>query len=502
MLFIEPRFLIFFAVVFGVHWTIRRNTWRKAWLLLANHFFYACFFIGDPWSFYEKVRAHHALAAGWWFPFVLMGSTVMDYVVGRGIGAARSDHGGRAWLFVSLAVNLGVLGFFKYYNFFVGSASTFLHWLGLPASEWTLQIFLPFGISFYTFQSMSYSIDVYRRRLEPVRNFLDLAFFISFFPQLVAGPIVRALVFLPQVTEKRVWQRVDVRGCLMLFFTGFVKKTCISEHAATFADAVFTSPEQFSAYGTFIGVICYAVQIYCDFSGYSDMAIATARMLGYELTANFNFPYFSSSITDFWRRWHISLSTWLRDYLYIPLGGNRGSRLFTYRNVMVTMLLGGLWHGASWTFVMWGGMHGVALIAHREWERFTKGARNRLQTVMRLLGPLLCFYWVCVTWVLFRSAPLFDETTHELKVSGLRVARTILYSFVLGQDNGTRTFTTECIYVLAALVLAHWIAARGWFTRLWRRLPSWAFAALLGVLTALALYFAPAKYKAFIYFQF
>jgi D-alanyl-lipoteichoic acid acyltransferase DltB (MBOAT superfamily) len=244
------------------------------------------------------------------------------------------------------------------------------------------------------------------------------------------------------------------------------------------------------------------VQTYCDFSGYSDMAIATARMLGYELTANFNFPYFSASITDFWRRWHISLSTWLRDYLYIPLGGNRGSRLFTYRNVMVTMLLGGLWHGASWTFVIWGGMHGLALIAHREWERLTKGAGDRLQAVMRLLGPLLCFYWVCVTWVLFRSAPLFDETTHELKASGLQVAQTILHSFVLGQDNGSRTFTSECVYVLAALVLAHWIAARGWFPKLWRRLPSLAFAALLGALTALALFFAPAKYKAFIYFQF
>ena len=502
MLFVDPAFLIFFAVVFGVHWALRNNSARKVWLLFGSHFFYACFFIGSPWTFWQKVSAHEPLPEGWWFPFVLMGSTVMDYCVGRGIGAAQTERSRKLWLFISLAVNLGVLGYFKYYNFFIGSASEFLRWIGLPAGEWTLRIFLPYGISFYTFQSMSYSIDVYRRRLAPVRSFLDLAFFISFFPQLVAGPIVRAMTFLPQVVEKRVWQRVDVRGCLMLFFIGFVKKACISDHAASLADALFAAPGQYSVFATFIGVFCYAVQIYCDFSGYSDMAIATARLLGYELTENFHFPYFSASITEFWRRWHISLSTWLRDYLYISLGGNRGSKAFTYRNLMLTMLLGGLWHGASWTFVIWGGLHGIALIAHREWQRITADAAAWFRATMRVLGPLLCFYWVCIAWVFFRAAPLYDEKTHELRATGFQVAQTILHSFVLGHANGPRTFALECAWLLTALVAAHWIASRGFASRVWRRLPAWAFAAMLGALTALALAFVPEKFKAFIYFQF
>ncbi|MES2568691.1 MAG: MBOAT family O-acyltransferase, partial [Verrucomicrobiota bacterium] len=324
MLFIELRFLIFFLIVFSVHWALRSNGWRKGWLLLCSHFFYACFFVGDPWSFYEKVSAGQQLPVGWWFPLVLVASTCMDYAVGLGIGDAKTEWRRKAWLLMSLLVNLGVLVTFKYYNFFIESAAGFLNWFGLHTSDWTLRIFLPYGISFYTFQSMSYSIDVYRRRLEPVRSFLDLAFFISFFPQLVAGPIVRAMTFLPQVFVRREWANVDVRHCLVLFFIGFVKKACVSEMVAQVADEFFAAPDKYDVYSSFIGVFFYAIQIYCDFSGYTDMALATSRLLGYDLTINFHFPYFSAHITEFWRRWHISLSTWLRDYLYIEaLGGNR-----------------------------------------------------------------------------------------------------------------------------------------------------------------------------------
>jgi alginate O-acetyltransferase complex protein AlgI len=502
VLFVDPVFFFFFAIVFGVHWALRSNTWRKAWLLACSHFFYAGFFIGNPFEFFTKVQNHQPLPDGWWFPFVLMGSTCLDYAVGLGIAGAQTQIRRRAWLLVSLAVNLGVLCFFKYFNFFITSASGFLTWVGLPAHEWTLQIFLPYGISFYTFQSMSYSIDVYRRRLEPVRKFLDLAFFISFFPQLVAGPIVRAMTFLPQVVEKRVWSKVDVRGCLVLFFIGFVKKACVSENVAPFADQFFAAPGRFDVYGTFIGVLFYAVQIYCDFSGYSDMAIATARLLGYELTLNFSFPYFAVHITEFWRRWHISLSTWLRDYLYISLGGNRGSKLFTYRNLMLTMLLGGLWHGASWTFVIWGGLHGLALIVHREWQRATEHAGPAFKRVMTWLGPVLCFYWVCITWVFFRATPIIDPATKLVKQSGFEVASTVLKSFVLFIPNGTRSFTGACLALFVALVIVHWLCARGFLATWWRRLPAWAFSALLGAGTGLALCFVPTKYKAFIYFQF
>jgi alginate O-acetyltransferase complex protein AlgI len=502
MLFVEPRFFFFFLVVFAGHWALRSLTLRKVWLLLCSHFFYACFFIGDPWTFFLKLRTGAALPEGWWFPFVLIGSTCMDYAVGMGIADARTDRARRSWLLISLCINLGVLAFFKYFNFFLTSASDFLQWVGLPASDWTLRIFLPFGISFYTFQSMSYSIDVYRGRLPAVRRFLDLAFFISFFPQLVAGPIVRAMTFLPQTIIARVWANVDLRGCLVLFFIGFVKKACISENVAPIADEMFAAPGEFDVFGTWIGVLFYAVQIYCDFSGYTDMAIACARLLGYELTANFNFPYFAASVGDFWRRWHISLSTWLRDYLYIPLGGNRGSKWFTWRNLMLTMLLGGLWHGASWNFVLWGALHGVALIVHREWGRVPAERFPRFHRFFALSGPVLTFVWICITWIFFRAQPIFDENTRAMEMSGFQAARTVLESFLFLESEGHRSFTIACLWFFLGLALIHWLAWRGVFATWWRRLPAWAFAALLGSGVSLAIFFVPAKYKPFIYFQF
>jgi alginate O-acetyltransferase complex protein AlgI len=507
MLFIEIRFFVFFLIVLGVHWALRGNTARKAWLLVCSHFFYACFFIGNPVDFYQHVTHGEwaKLPVGWWFPLVLMGSTVMDYLVGLGIADAKSEWKRRAWLLVSLCINLGVLCFFKYYNFFIASTAGFLSWFGLHTSDWTLRIFLPYGISFYTFQSMSYSIDVYRRRLQPVRSFLDLAFFIAFFPQLVAGPIVRAMTFLPQVFERRIWANVDVRAALTLFFIGFVKKACVSENVAPFVDQYFNSPGRFTAFGAMIGVLYYAVQIYCDFSGYTDMAIATARLLGYELTLNFNFPYFADSITDFWRRWHISLSTWLRDYLYISLGGNRGSKLFTYRNLMLTMLLGGLWHGASWNFVIWGGLHGAALIVHREWQKLTANAGAIFHRVMTWIAVPLTFYWVCVTWIFFRATPVYETTkagAKVLKFTGFEVAKQTLKSFVLLDSPGKRTFPITCLWLFVGLAVVHWLCYRKVFATWWRRIPEWAFAALLGAGVAVALFFMPTQYRPFIYFQF
>ena len=505
MLFVQFRFLIFFLIVLGVHWALRGNTARKVWLLACSHFFYACLFLGGEnsaaaeefplWTFYQLIATGQPLPAGWWFPVVLWGSTIMDYAVGLGIGSAQTEGRRKAWLLVSLAVNLGVLAFFKYFNFFVGSAGHFLHWLGLPASDWTLRIFLPYGISFYTFQSMSYSIDVYRRRLEPVRSFLDLAAFISFFPQLVAGPIVRAMTFLPQLAEARVWSRVDVRACLTLFFIGFVKKACISENVAPLVDQFFGEPWRYDVFATFIAVLFYGVQIYCDFSGYTDMAIACARLLGYELTLNFHFPYLAGNIAEFWRRWHISLSTWLRDYLYIPLGGSRGSKLFTYRNLMLTMLLGGLWHGAAWTYVIWGGLHGIALIVHREFLRVTANAAAGFKRVLAFLGPVLCFYWVCITWIFFRS--------HDVKgATGFQVAGTVLESFTFFRKHGDKSFPNACLWFFVALAVIHWLASRQCFATWWRRIPDWLYAALLGVGMSIALAFKPLQYKAFIYFQF
>ena len=464
MLFVEFRFFWFFLAVFSVYWLLRENRYRKIWLLGCSYAFYAA------WN--------------WKFLFLLMGSTGLDYLVGTMLAREPRPRARRAWLLLSLSANLGTLALFKYCNFFIGSGAALLGWLGLPASFSSLNIIIPVGVSFYTFQSMSYTIEVYRGRLRAVSNLLDLAFFISFFPQLVAGPIVRAAAFLPQVATARKFSGVDVRGALVLFLTGFFKKACIADALAPFADRYFATPEKFTAASAWVAVLFYAIQIYCDFSGYTDMAIACARLLGYELTINFNFPYFASDIADFWRRWHISLSTWLRDYLYIPLGGNRGPRGFVYRNLLITMVLGGLWHGGAWTFVIWGALHGIALVVAREWDRRTR----HLFTLPAAARWLLTIYWVCLAWIFFRAPDLGH-------------ARTILRGFVLGRA-GREDLGAWMLTLVAALALVHFLNSRGLFSRWWRRGPDLGFAAGYGCAVATVLLFIPARYAPFIYFQF
>ncbi|MGI8891576.1 MAG: MBOAT family O-acyltransferase [Chthoniobacterales bacterium] len=498
MLFVESRFFIFFAVVLCVAWALRSNTARKVFLLACSYFFYACFFVGAPLSFVTHlVKGPWAdLPAGWWFPLVLLGSTCMDYLVGLRLEDTESEWRRKCLLFVSLGVNLGTLCIFKYLNFFIGSAHQFLVSIGLETSLHSLRIILPYGVSFYTFQSISYTIEVYRRHLRAERSFLDLAFFIGFFPPLVAGPIVRAMHFLPQTKVRPQWSQVDVRGALVLFLIGFLKKACVADGVAPFVDQFFSQPQSYGVGSTWIGVLLYAVQIYGDFSGYTDMAIAVAGLLGYSLTINFNFPYFASSITDFWRRWHISLSTWLRDYLYISLGGNRGSSLFRYRNLLITMLLGGLWHGASWVFVLWGGLHGLGLIAHQLWSM----ARARLSNLKlasarfvaplgRLLAVCLTFYFVCLCWIFFRAVDLPK-------------AMVIFRSFVFLQSNGPASLNPQLWWLLAGLALIHWLNYKRVLATWWRRLPEPVFAAAYGAGWAIILLFSPAQYVPFIYFQF
>jgi D-alanyl-lipoteichoic acid acyltransferase DltB (MBOAT superfamily) len=498
VLFVESRFFFFFAVVFSVAWALRSNTARKAFLLACSYFFYSCFFVGAPLPFFSHLMAGDwaALPPGWWFPFVLLGSTCVDYFVGLKIEDASSNARRRAFLLVSLVGNLGTLCIFKYLNFFVTSAGEFLAWIGLPASIHTLRIILPYAVSFYTFQSISYTVEVYRRHLRAERSFLDLAFFISFFPPLVAGPIVRAMHFLPQTKTRPQWSHVDARGALVLFLGGFVKKACIADSVAPFVDQYFANPRAYGVASAWIGVLLYAVQIYCDFSGYTDMAIAVARLLGYSLTINFNFPYFASSIADFWHRWHISLSSWLRDYLYIPLGGNRGSRIFTYRNILLTMLLGGLWHGASWVFVLWGGLHGLGLIVHRQWlqsrARLALSFENMprvLQLIHRALAVALTFYFVCVCWIFFRSVEL-----HKAEI--------IVRRFVFLRGHGRQTLDLRLWWLLGGLAFVHWLNYKKVFATWWRRLPDPAFAAAYGAGWAVVLLFIPAHYVPFIYFQF
>ena len=466
MLFVEFRFFWFFLVVFAVCWSLRQNNSRKIWLLICSYFFYAA------WN--------------WKFLFLIMGSSALDYLVGTMLTRTQDPRARRGWLVLSLCANLSTIAFFKYFNFFVTSVATFLDWFGMPTNLHTLNIIIPVGVSFYTFHSMSYTIDVYRGKLRAVSNIVDLACFIGFFPQMVAGPIVRAFAFLPQLQSARKFADVDVRGALVLFLMGFVKKACIADAVAPFADRFFQAPANFTAASAWVGVLSYTIQIYCDFSGYTDMAIACAQLLGYELPVNFRFPYFARNISDFWHRWHISLSSWLRDYLYIPLGGNRGPRWFIYRNILITMLLGGLWHGGAWTFVIWGGLHGVALVIHREWVRRTE---PRAQSIMRWLAWPLTIYWVCVAWIFFRAVDL-------------QHAFPALRSFVLLRSEGTEDLGAWILWVVAALAIVHWWNSRRWFSGWWRRVPAPLFASGYGCAAAVVLLFIPPHYTPFIYFQF
>jgi alginate O-acetyltransferase complex protein AlgI len=468
MLFVEFRFFWFFLAVLAVYWSLRHNDSRKIWLLICSYIFYAA------WN--------------WKFVFLLMASSALDYVVGLMLSRNKSPRARRGWLLVSLCGNLGTLAFFKYFNFFISSAAALLEWLGLPASVHTLNIILPVGVSFYTFHSMSYTIDVYRGKMRAVSSILDVACFIGFFPQMIAGPIVRAFAFLPQLQSLRKFSDVDVRGALVLFLTGFIKKACIADAVAPFADRYFAAPWNFTAASAWVGALSYAIQIYCDFSGYTDMAIACARLLGYELPINFRFPYFARNISDFWHCWHISLSSWLRDYLYIPLGGNRGPSWFVYRNIMITMLLGGLWHGGAWTFVIWGGLHGGALVVHREWMRLTEH-RPRAHSIMRWLAWPLTIFWVCVAWIFFRAVDL----QHALPA---------LQSFVLLRSPGTEDLGAWMLWIVVALALVHWLNSLGTFSEWWRHVPAPLFAAGYGCTAALVLLFIPPRYTPFIYFQF
>jgi alginate O-acetyltransferase complex protein AlgI len=301
---------------------------------------------------------------------------------------------------------------------------------------------------------------------------------------------------LPQTKSRPEWSSVDVRGALVLFLVGFFKKACIADSVAPFVDQYFANPASYNAASAWLGTLLYAVQIYCDFSGYTDMAIAVAGLLGYRLTINFNFPYFAASIADFWRRWHISLSTWLRDYLYISLGGNRGSRLFTYRNILVTMLLGGLWHGASWVFVLWGGLHGMGLIAHREWTRLLDSSSQFRQRHAALFGRLwngaavlLTFYFVCIGWIFFRAVNFAKATV-------------ILRSFFFLHSAGPQALDQRLWFLFGALAVVHWLNYQRVFQNWWRQLPAPVFGFVYGAGWPVVLLFIPAKYVPFIYFQF
>lgn len=407
MIFNSIEFAVFFLVVFITYWALPHRLQNRL-LLVASYFFY-----------------------GWWdwrFLALLVFSTVVDFLVGRSMPGVAEDGARKRLLAVSIAANLGVLGVFKYLGFFADSLNDALDGLGLGTLAPTVSVVLPVGISFYTFQSMSYTIDVYRRRLDPVTDLADFALYVSFFPQLVAGPIERATRLMPQIVSPRpALDGRSVAGGLQLIAIGLLKKVVIADTAAGVVESVFGRSGSAGALELTVGVYAFAIQIYGDFSGYSDMARGTARLLGIDLVENFRQPYLSTSITDFWRRWHISLSNWLRDYLYIPLGGNRRGRRRTYINLMLTMLLGGLWHGPAWTFVVWGLLHGGFLAAERA---IGIEAEAPLTSARGIGRAVVTFHLTCLAWIFFR-ADTFGQAFEVLGgIVGLRAGPVAYVDFV------------------------------------------------------------------------
>jgi alginate O-acetyltransferase complex protein AlgI len=479
VLFNSAEFLLFLPVVFILYWFLFSRSLRlqNMLVLAASYFFY-----------------------GWWsweFMLLLAFSTLLDFLYGFGVASADARRS-RLFLWLSVINNLGILGVFKYYNFFVLEFARGLEALGLHANPALLNVALPVGISFYTFHGMSYVFDIYRGRLKPVSNFIDYAVFVSFFPLLVAGPIERANHLLPQVQNPRTFHYTQsVEGCRLILW-GMFKKVVIADSLARIVDLMFANPSDYNGASLIVGAIAFSFQIYGDFSGYSDIALGTAKLFGFELLSNFRFPYFSRDIAEFWRRWHISLSSWFRDYLYIPLGGSKGGTSRTVRNTFIIFLVSGFWHGASWNFIAWGFIHAcgflVLLLLGKNRQNISDvvAVDRALPNPRELWQMTATFAFVTFAWVFFRAVGLgnaLDYIGHAL-TSILKEPSQML----------SPLYARQAFAYIVPLVVADW-----WFRRDERRLdfniPRFA-RHLLYILMAMAITVKFSSNSSFIYFQF
>lgn len=458
MLFYQLGFLLFLAIVLGLLATIRNNEHRRVVLLIANYCFYSYF--------------------DYKFLLLIIISTLTDYSIGRLLSSAENNSRRRLLLLISLSVDLFILGFFKYYNFFI---SSFAELFSINAKGHLLNLVLPIGISFYTFQTINYVIDVFNRKIEACDNVIDYAIFVGFFPSILSGPIVRASSFLPQLKASKKLDIADIAEGSRLLVTGMFQKIFLADRLGMFVDVVFKSPGVFNSSTVWLAVVSYSLQLYLDFAGYSNMAIGVARMLGYDIGINFNFPYLSKSIGEFWKRWHISLSYWIRDYLYIPLGGSRKGEIRTYLNLVIAMLLCGLWHGASWTFILWGGYHGIGLAIQKLWSR----SRVKLPA---LVGWALTMLMVVIGWIFFRSCDL----TH---------AFTILRQMFWGKPGVSWTFPFA-VFAIAATLIAHLLKLIAGWDVITVPLQSWYLPTLLLSMLWLVIIFHPGGFRPFAYANF
>ena len=400
MFFNSINFAIFLPIVFIFYWFITNKSLKlqNILLLISSYFFYAC------WD--------------WRFLFLLIFSTVLDYYTGIKMSDAKNQSSKKFWFWLSISVNLGFLGVFKYYNFFAASFADAIANFGLQVNPWTLKVILPVGISFYTFHGLSYVIDIYKDRIKAEKNFIDYSVFVSFFPLLVAGPIERATHLLPQIQKKREFDFANAVDGLKQILWGLFKKVVIADNCAKFANNIFDNYTDYSGSSLALGAVFFAFQIYGDFSGYSDIALGTARLFGIDLLRNFAFPYFSRDIAEFWRRWHISLSTWFRDYLYIPLGGSKGGMWMKIRNTFIIFLVSGFWHGANWTFIAWGFLNALfimpSIIFNTNRTNLDIVAQGKSLPTLKELGSIIITFSLTVlAWIFFRSATI-DQAVHYI----------------------------------------------------------------------------------------
>jgi len=491
MTFTTVTFVVFLALVFALYWIARRRTLQNLLLVAASYFFYAW------WD--------------WRFCFLMLSSSLVDYSVGLGLNVTKGRARRRLLLLTSIVCNLGLLGFFKYYGFFAANLQALTTAIGWRLDELTLRLILPVGISFYTFQTMSYTIDVYRGRLRATANLIDYCCYVSFFPQLVAGPIERATRLLPQFTRPRTFDYATAAdGCRQILW-GFFKKMVLADNLGAIVDSIYNNPQAATGPQLALATVCFAYQIYCDFSAYSDIAIGTAKLFGIRLMRNFAYPYFSQNLEEFWRRWHISLSTWFRDYVYIPLGGSRVGRPRKAFNAIVTFLLSGLWHGASWSFVAWGAANGVGVLPRllRRGKALkaadTPGGAGFLPTAGALGRMLLTFAITCLLWVLFRAATIPDATWNQ----ALLIYRSMFAEAfspagyqALWRMLAEEGWMRRTLYFLAGFVGIEWLQRRREHALSLDRWPPWARWALYTLIIWVTLDVGTRVSGAFLYFQF
>jgi len=481
MLFNSLEFAIFLPIVFVLYWFVfRLIKVQNVFLVITSYFFYA---------FWD-----------WRFLYLIIISTCVDFIIGIFLRKEKKLINRKLLLFISLAINLGMLGVFKYYNFFIENFITAFSFFGREFSLSTLQLILPIGISFYTFQTLSYTIDIYNKKIEPTTNFVTFAAFVSFFPQLVAGPIERAKNLLPQFIDKRIFNYNKATDGLRQILWGFFKKMVIADNCAPFVDEFFANYHNYSGSALLLGAFLFSFLIYCDFSGYTDIAIGTSRLFGFDLKKNFNFPYFSRNIAEFWRRWHISLSTWFRDYLYIPLGGSKGSNYKTIRNIFIVFIISAFWHGANWTFIAWGIIHALLFIpllltnTNRKYLDIVSSNR-KFPSIKSLVSIIITFILTTLAWVFFRA----KDMSSAIGYFNQMFSETL---FDLPEFKDKSSIITIIIFIIF-LLLIEWKARKdnhaleALISR-WKKPYRWLFYYSL----VFVIFYFYGKQQQFIYFQF